>query len=665
MSTIDLPFSCMPLLPHEFDDIIPSSLRSGSLWPLLTGPVPRSRRPRLADDFYRSRSLWLRPLLAWVSEAWLPPPAREAAAGFVQRKLLPFLHGASSPASPAGGASGKQSVHDNGGVSEAISPRKKARQLRLVGNKLCAVAEEEGYGHVGDGDEFGPEAEEAKMLQALESAASVATATDIMDASPAQAAPEGPPEASRFGLAPSAPTNPFGRTAAPLRGALESQTPGDSSVASDGWSSTPWEERLGMAALTSAGGASPRPSSTPFTRSPRATPAPPFRSETVRPSIAGGARCDSPRSDVERSWEELPDHQPTARPSAVGDSQGSRNPTATSARRRQEKSLSSRIQMGSWMDSTATPVVAAAKPNSKVGSSEAHDGKGYVTAAEAAASASRAELAATRPRGSVVKRWREMQRKQTGETRAPDLAGAQNGSHQADRRAQAGLPREAKTASTTARPEAVQSHSAAANAAFAAAARATANRGDAPEGGSLVHEPKSRLVDHASIAEASSMELHKLVLSSWTIPELLKDPVKSARGGSRSQNANEGQDRRQLSGLWLPKVSCRSIPTLICRQDILVERSPVLEFAILDSTRYMSTIGYRSPRAVAKEVHGSAGAIYGSWEQCIVFPTPLIVPRHGKSECQLPCVSPFATFAMFPPTTYCVRNLVHPNLRWS
>lgn len=564
-----------------------------SLWPLLTGPVPRSRRPRLADDFYRSRPLWLQPLLAWVSEAWLPLTAREAAAGFVQRALLPLLHHASSsPAAPdAWDASDKEAGQGarylgERDVSEAVSPRKETRQVRLVGGKLCAVEEkEEGSGIGGDGDGFGPDAEEARMLQALKSAASVAmTTTGTFDPLLAQATPEGPPEEdSSFGLGSSAPTNPFVRTAAPLPGALGSRETGSSSVASsDGWSSTPWEQRLGAAnssslQLPSARTASPRPSANhQSTRSPRAgaAAAASSRSKKVGPSSAGVAGHSNRVSAVERSWEEVPNrHKQTGRPSAIGGPQGSRNLTPTSARHREEDSLSSSAQMGSWTGAAGSATVAAAakKNNSKVGSSGDRNGKGYVTAAEAATSVSRTaeEVGAAHPRGSVVERWREMQRKQMGEeTGAPASAGSQKGSDQVDRRPQVGLPRDATKTAAPAQPEAVASHSAAANAAFAAAARATASRGDAPKGGAQAHEPAARPVDYASLAEASSMELHKLVLSSWTIPELLKAPVKSARGGGGGGTfvASEGQDKRWLSSLWLPKVRCLPASSLSCRQ---------------------------------------------------------------------------------------------------
>lgn len=431
-----------------------------------------------------------------------------------------------------------------------------------MGAKLCAVEEEQGRGEGGNGDEFGSEAEEAKILQALESAASAATTTVAVDPSPVQAAPEGSPEVPWVGLGPSEPTNPFVRTAVPLPGAVRSRERGGSSVASEGWSSTPWQQRLGVASssphLTSAGGASSRPSSSQSVRSPPAAPASRFRNEIVRSSAAGEARRDRQRSAVELSPEELPNHQQIDRSSAVGGAQGSRNQTASSARRREEKLSSISVQMGSWAGSNSATVVAAVKANSTVGSSGADDGKEYANTAEAAAYVSRAEeVVAARPRGSVVERWREMQRKQMEETQEPASVGSQKGPHQVDQRAQARLSTDAAKAIAPARPETVASHSAAANAAFAAAARATASRGNALEGGAKAREPVERPVDYTSLAEASSMELHRLVLSTWTIPELLAAPMKSAR-----QGASEGQDRRWLSSLWLPKVRCRPVSSL-------------------------------------------------------------------------------------------------------
>lgn len=400
-------------------------------------------------------------------------------------------------------------------------------------------------------------------MLALRSAARAVTTAGIADPTPAQAVPEVPPEAGG-GLDPAAPTNPFLRTAAPLPRTPVSRETGSVSVASDGWSPTPWERRLGLgsssAPLSSARSALPGPSSAPFTRN--LPVAPHFHVEPVRPSAASEARRGSQQKPVERSREELPDHQQTGRSSVVGGSHGSRNPTATSDRHREESGRSSSVQMGSGTGSTAATATAAAadKTNSKAGSSGAHGGKRYVTAAEAAASTSRGEeeVAAARPRGSVVERWREMQRKQTGETRVPISAGSQKGPQQVGRRAQAGLPRDATQATITTRPETVGSHSAGPKAAFATAARATARRGDAPEGGTQAHGSAATR-DYASLAEASSMELHRLVLSSWTVPELLAAPIKSARGGGGSHFANEGQDKRLLSSLWLPKVSCRRV----------------------------------------------------------------------------------------------------------
>ncbi|CAM9371654.1 unnamed protein product, partial [Scytosiphon promiscuus] len=463
-----------------------------SLWPLLTGPVPQRRRPRLADDFYRSRSLWLQPLLSWVSERWLPLPARAAAADFVQRSLLPFLHAALAPSTRA--------------TAEA------------VGRALLLSAD----------------AEEAKLLLELRSAAASAT-SGIAEHSPVRSVgtPEGP-VSPVFGMtrsvrSPTAQRNPFVRTAAPRARASLTRGGDGSPGTGGGFLRTPWEQRLGAGnsviatAPAPAGGAASEAESVAslaqLTRS--SAPAPLFQREvTARvrttaaearrgafvPAAAGGSRGDPPLAG------------PTGRSSPVSD------------------------------DAESFELGDAGAPD---------EGKRYVTAAEAAAArASRAEraeavAAAARPRGSVVERWREMQRRQAGETAtalAPRAVPARPGQkQQADSRKDVARASSAAVASAAAA-------STEARAAFAAAAKAQARRAG------------RSTRDFASLAEASSMELHRLVLSSWTVPELADEsssshPARGGRGGAFQGEAareDHGSSRSSMSRrLWLSRVPTR------------------------------------------------------------------------------------------------------------
>ena len=367
-----------------------------SLWPLLTGPVPRRRRPRLADDFYSSRSLWLYPLLAWVSEPWLPAHAREAAAGFVQRALLPFLCAplpSSASSSPAVVLSLRS--RNSSSSSSSSSPRaKSSKKVRLVGNRLCAVEEEEEEEEEEEDVDLGVSGEEKKVLLELRSAA--AAVTGVAASSPDQGPPlplPPPPVGGRDRRAPAAPTNPFVRPserAAPAAAAGGPPGAGDGS----GWSQTPWERRLGVgssaARSVTAGAAGPQPwfDEVDFTRASGAVAAPPLVSSTV------GRASQSPRG----SSATVPEAE--ARPSsAVG---------------REQRGLSgSRTGFSGAAGAGAAAAVAVASDGAR------SSGKRVVTAAEAAAARSaRAQAsaaaaavtastaAAVRPRGSVVERWR-------------------------------------------------------------------------------------------------------------------------------------------------------------------------------------------------------------------------------------------------------------------
>lgn len=120
------------------------------------------RRPDLANTFLSSRALWLKSLLSWLTEPWLSQRAREAAAAFVQRALIPTLADTSPGAVLllAGVADG----YDR--PAGRASPVKKV--LGLVGGKLGA------YDDDGDdvpGRDLSENEAEARMLKSLQSAA--------------------------------------------------------------------------------------------------------------------------------------------------------------------------------------------------------------------------------------------------------------------------------------------------------------------------------------------------------------------------------------------------------------------------------------------------------------------------------------------------------------
>lgn len=120
------------------------------------------RRPDLANTFLSSRELWLKSLLSWLTESWLSQRAREAAAGFVQRALIPTL----ADVSPS-------TVLMLAGVADGYdrragraSPGKKV--LGLVGGKLGAYDENDDDV---SGRDMSENEAEAFMLKSLQSAA--------------------------------------------------------------------------------------------------------------------------------------------------------------------------------------------------------------------------------------------------------------------------------------------------------------------------------------------------------------------------------------------------------------------------------------------------------------------------------------------------------------
>lgn len=89
---------------------------------------------------------------------------------------------------------------------------------------------------------------------------------------------------------------------------------------------------------------------------------------------------------------------------------------------------------------------------------------------------------------------------------------------------------------------------AATKAAFAAATVATARRNEATGepppilGGEL--QAAAPILDPAALAKAGAAELHRLVLSSWTIPELMA----AAESGGRGTGGNRGVQGRDSGG---------------------------------------------------------------------------------------------------------------------
>lgn len=564
--------------------------RGFSLWPLLTGPIAQRQRPHLADELYSSRSLWLQSVLSWVSEHWLPPPARAAAAGFVQRALLPFLRAvavASSSTGSGGSAAGSGGGADGGAAragergggvgAGSPSPRKKA-VVRLVGGRLRAVDEEEQEeqegvaGTGGDGNDRAllrsADAEEAKLLTELRSAAASATA-GVNERSPARA-PQAPSSpgfgAPKTALSPAAQRNPFVLSVAPR---ARTTAPRGSGGTGGGFLPSPWEQRLG--AGSSAAGAT--------------GPVPALRAASEAESVSSLA-------DLTRSSPLAPLFQREAaevrvRTPAVEARRNSLFPAAETTVSRGGEKASRGAEKVSRRDSPRARSTGRSSPVStdaesfEVTDIVARGGeKRYVTAAEAAAArASRVEQArgmtgssVVRPRGSVVERWREMQRKQAaGEaathppaSRAAPAPVRPGQKQQAESRKDAA----ARAASATVATAAASSE---ARAAFAAAAKAQARRGSSPDGASGSSAAAAAVVvvggstrDFASLAEASSAVLHRLVLSSWTVPELRDEssnskPARGGRGGSAAREEHESGRLSTSRRLWLSKVCVGSI----------------------------------------------------------------------------------------------------------
>lgn len=555
----------------------------GSLWPLLTGSVKRERRPSLADAFYLSRSLWLHPLLAWASEPWLPRRAREAAAHFVQNSLLPFLKSRASSSTPArltadglqragredragDGGSGGGGGSGSSGIDFASRGKK---VLRLQGNKLGGIEEEE-YGQHPRGGWFdrvlSEEEEEAKVLQELASAAIAATPSDAVCDTAALQPARSEEGARRVGLSSTGSANPFARGGT-LPGATAASLTifGDASNAGSGSARTPWTQRLQAAAKPGA----PARAKTPSVSSSRSS-LPRVDGSEVCGGGSGDASAAAPPSDTlgsflfddgvhhqrstahQRSRQESDTARPTRRLAGNAHTACERTGEARGAAAGVGVQDVSRAAASgptpSIDDSIDATLDSHAGPSFDVGSG-AGSGKKFVTAAEAAAAgtlraqvkiaqkeATVASAAATAPKklppGALVKIWKEMCKVQAAEKAAAGCSKAPQ--QHAGQRAKTPLPKAAAPSSATA------SSASDAQAAFAAAEQASVARGKnglTPSARPSEPAPVGpagavATLDHASFAKSTAADLHRLVLSSWTVEELRAVSSKPRGGGA-------------------------------------------------------------------------------------------------------------------------------------
>ena len=567
-----------------------SSFFRRSLWPLLTGSITRERRPSLADAFYLSRSLWLQSLLAWVSEPWLPRRAREAAARFIQSSLLPFLKSRAS-STPVGctldgfGRAGREDRGDDGGSGSGhcvdLASRTK-RVLRLEGNTLVGI-EEEDYGQSPGGFDrvLSDEEEEAKVLEELKSAAIASTPNDVSITAFQPARPEA--GARQAGLASTGSTNPFARSTLP--GPAASSTVSGNVSKASGSARTPWTERV-----QAAKPAAPARAKAKSVLSSRSS-LPRVDGSGVSGDGGGGASAAAPASDTlesslfdeeeylqrsavrERSQQESGATRPTRRQAGSAHAPRARSGAARGAAFDVGVQDVSRVAAAGPApaidDSIGTSLDSYADPRFDVGAGSS-GGKKYVTAAEAfAARALRgqgkntqkeatvvaaAPAEAPRPRGSVQEIWQEMKRKRLAAESA--TAGSSKTRQQdAGQRAKTPQPKAAVPASA-AKPPATD-----AQAAFAAAAQASAARHNEGLTAARLSDPapvspaeEVATLDHASFAKSTAADLHRLVLSSWTVEELRAASSKSGPGGAlrevnpQQKNAVGGDRERRRVG---------------------------------------------------------------------------------------------------------------------
>lgn len=589
--------------------------------------MPRKECADIADALYRSRSLWLTPLLAWVSESWLPPRAREAAGRFILCSLLPFLDLQGAPFSSVKGphgpvASGKDTGSGSSKEEQGSFKSPNQKVVRLMGNKLVvADVQEEDCNWKGAGKSLSEEGGESKLLRKLQLEAISATA-NITSFSSTQ-------------MELIAPTNQFVRTALPTP--TGSPPPEElSSIRSGGL--VPWEKRLaqiesaeiavGRGNVLSLGNPPPRtakhtsPSDVKrwvpsdkdnYGNQSAAVGCSRNDTRTARPSQKPAHGVPSPRdtrvkvpgvsvqptswlssalaasptatatateitSDFERDFTTI-----NAPPRAGDDTSDRRLASAQQALKNIHEARSADRRVVDPELVSDTPAISAgmgfgSAPRATAESGTTNDAnageKRYVPAADAAAvRAARARaLSVEQPASaaavavsfrqplSVVEKWREMQRKQA--VVEPVTASVENASQQKDSR------RGAKTPLLAASRHSVNTSSQASadfvtKASFAAAAQATARRNkdsSAMPLPGLAATAVAATVNHSSLVKASAAELHRLVLSSWSVSELLSassDPdcrenlsqsTRSKRGGENGAEVAKSENVIAIMG---------------------------------------------------------------------------------------------------------------------
>ena len=466
-----------------------------------------------------------------------------------------------------GGSGGGSSSSSSGGIDFESRGKK---VLRLEGGKLGGV-EREDYGHhprVGWFDRvLSEEEEEAKVLEELASAAIAATPSGVVcDTASFQPARSEERE-KQAGLASTGSANPFARsdTLPGATAAASSTASGDASNAGSDSARTPWAERLPAAAKPAASARAKAKSLSSCRSSlPRvdgsgvcggggggASAAAPPRGTLDTFSFDDGVQHQRSTSR-QRSRQESDATRPTRRQEGTAHTSrgrtGAARGTAAGVGAQDGSQVAASGPTPSIDDTIDTSLDSHASPSFDVGGG-AGSGKKFVTAAEAAAAgtlraqvknahreATVATAAATAPKklppGSLVKIWKEMCKLHAVEKAAagPSKAPQQH----AGQRAKTPLP------SAVAPSSASASSATDAQAAFAAAEQATRARGkNGLTPSARLSEPAPvgpaeavATLDHASFAKSTAADLHRLVLSSWTVEELRAASSKPGRGGA-------------------------------------------------------------------------------------------------------------------------------------
>lgn len=499
----------------------------------------------MSEAFLLSRSLWLEPLLLWVSEPWLPLRAREAAAHFVQSSLLPFLdEGSTNALAPV--------VHGHGArAAPTVSPSKKV--LRLVGNRLGIVEEQEEGDHGGAAGDLSGSEEEGQQVRRLRLAAvAVMTESVIGSSSTTTAQREPQAEEERFNITQgaanpsrhttSAATVPAAQAVRQMYGLVTSKV------------SSSWAGRLVDGSASSTAVAKRRSSS-----SPRGVPTS-SANHPVSPSDFG-----APLPEVMPKW--TPGDE--TRSGAKDSKEQGRGQSWSAADRRASGSRSS-VHSGKesnaswtasqWDTAISLPVPAAGKARASKVASEQFTGDGappaksYVTAAEAAAARAATKVARTTastadvsscPRGSVAEKWRKMKLKD-GRAIGQLLSGDKSGATGGQMKHSNSYTQSSQFKGTASRPAVAGTPDAAA-AAFTAAEQAAERRNqDSTHSISLSYRSSAvttATLDHASLVKASAAELHRIVLSTWTVVEIMTAATQPHRqGGAGRETDATGMD---------------------------------------------------------------------------------------------------------------------------